>query len=100
MMCTHIPYICHSMEPRNHNSVSNTKVLSNLTLASATIEIAVQNRHRAKRRNLKHYPTWREVIGIFGLECLDKLLITPTKFPIMFDIVFANFAGLANNVVS
>ena len=94
MMCTHIPYICHSMEPRNHNSVSNAKVLSNLAFASATIQIAIQNRHRAECRNLKHYPTWREVVGIFGLESLDELLITPS------DIVFANLAGLENKAVS
>ena len=68
------------MEPRNHNSVSNAKVLSNLAFASATIQIAIQNRHRAECRNLKHYPTWREVVGIFGLESLDELLITPSKF--------------------
>lgn len=65
---------------RNHNSVSNAKVLSNLAFASATIQIAIQNRHRAECRNLKHYPTWRKVVGVFGLESLDELLITPSKF--------------------
>ena len=40
------------------------------------------------------------MIGIFGLEALMNFSSLLSSSSSMFDIVFANFAGLANNVVS
>ena len=79
MMGADIANINQCVEPRDKDSITNSKGCCYIALCTSRLQILVEDGHRTKRGDFKGYPTWRQRVAVFSSERPNKLFIAALK---------------------
>ena len=79
MMGADIANINQCVEPRDKDSITNSKGCCYIALCTSRLQVLVENGHCTERGDFKSYPTWGQRIAVFSPERPNKLFIAALK---------------------
>ena len=75
MMGTDVADINQGVKPGSEYRVTNAKSSGHITFWKTWLQVLIENRHRAERRDFQRNPTGRQRITVFSLKRSDELFI-------------------------